>query len=192
MKPGMLRMVMVVAVVVQAMVAAAGLVVAVIALREAIGQPTLEEIAADIAAAAAKDMREIRQVIADEATAARTGDVDGAVELYAPNAVVRDGQAEIGKALGVLPPNVQSTWSGFDEIRDRYTHLEKFNELHHVDVTVTFEQGGQIARAVGSTSGEMVTADGSTTPISSIDGEMWTFQKIGGTWKIISFTYNAR
>jgi len=176
MKPGMLSMVMVIAVVVEAMVAVAALVLSLITFCRP-GPPSTDP---------------MRELIAMEATAALQGDVDKAVDLYAPNAVVRDGRGEIGKALGIVPSHVQSTWSGLDEIRDRYTHLERFNELQHVDVTVTFEQGGQVARAVGSTSGEMVNADGTTTPISSIDGEMWTFQKIDGAWKIISFTYNAR
>jgi hypothetical protein len=191
-KPAMLRIVAVIAVVVQAMVAVAGLVVAVIALREAIGHPTLEEANAHMSAAAAAEVHDIRRLIDDEAAAALDHNVEKAVGLYAPNAVVRDGLGEIGKALKVIPPDVETTWFGLEKIRERYTHLERFNELEHVNVTVTFEPGGQTARAVGSTSGEMVNPDGTVTPISSIDGEMWTFEKIDGAWKILSFTYNAR
>lgn len=137
------------------------------------------------------DSREIRELITAEAVAAFEHDIDKAVELFAPDAVVRDGQAEIGKALGIVPTDVQSTWVGLGEIRDRYRHLPEFRKLDHVDVTVIFEEDGQAARAIASTSGEIVNEDGTTDTISSIDGEMWRFQKIDGNWKIASFTFNA-
>lgn len=167
-------------------------IVAVIALLVAMDQPTADEVAAKVSAAAAAEVHDIRRLIDDEAAAALDHDVERAVGLYTPDAVVRDGLAEIGKALKVIPADTQSTWYGIEEIRERYTHLERFIELKHVNVTVAFEPGGQTAWAVGSTSGEMVNADGTTTAISSINGEMWTFEKTDGAWKILSFTYNVR
>lgn len=123
--------------------------------------------------------RPIRQAIAAEAAAAKEGDVDKAVSLYAPGAVVRDAGAG-------------ATWSGLPEIRRRYSDLPKFNKLDHVDVTVTFDEHGEFARAVASTAGVIVNEDGSTSPVSSVDAERWSFEKIEGRWKVVSFTYDAR
>ncbi len=118
------------------------------------------------------------QIMDMEADATLEGNVDKAVSLYAPDGVVRDAGAGTSSV-------------GADEIRDRYSNLPEFSKLRHVDVTVTCDEGGELARARASTTGEMME-DGRMVPISSVDGEEWTFQKVGGSWKIVSFTYNTR
>lgn len=133
----------------------------------------------ELSAPAPRQEGPIRELIDQEADAAREGDVDKAVSLYAPGAVVRDAGAGVG-------------WSGLSEIRQRYSDLPKFKKLDHVDVTVTFGEDGEFARAVASTAGEILNNDGSITFISSVSGEIWSFRRIEGDWKIVSFTYDFR
>lgn len=162
----------------QALVAVGALVVAIQARHEAARRPTLEEVADKIASERARDEEEIRRLIADEAAAARAGDVDKAVSLYSRDAVVRDARGP--------------SWSGLTEIRSRYSQLSRFKELNHVDVKVEVSISGEFGSAQASTTGVIVNEDGTNTPISSMLAEVWVFQKIDGVWKILSFTYNAQ
>jgi len=141
-------------------------------------QPGPDRIRRDIATENAENEGQIRQLIAHEATAALDHDVEKAVSLYAPEAVVRDARGGI-------------SWFGPREIRDRYSKLPEFKKLAHVDLIVTVNPSLESASALGSTEGEFVE-DGGLTHISSVAGEQWSFAKIEGVWKIASFTYNAR
>jgi len=140
--------------------------------------PTPEEVADKNASQRAAHELEIRGLLADEATAARERDIDRALRLYSEDAVVRDARGP--------------SWSGHTEIRGRYSELPLFKKIDHVDVSVEVSIGGQFASARASTTGLIMNEDGTETPISSIMGEIWVFHKIEGTWKILSFTYNAQ
>ncbi|TAK34256.1 MAG: hypothetical protein EPO21_09925 [Chloroflexota bacterium] len=122
------------------------------------------------------------RLMEDEATATRNGDVEWAMSLFAPNAVVRDAGGENGKIL---------QWSGHTQIRQRYSSLPRFSSLNYNGAVVTFDDTKIRAAARASTNGEYVDAEGKAVPIASIDGERCTFRQIGGVWKIVSFVYNA-
>jgi ketosteroid isomerase-like protein len=117
---------------------------------------------------------EIHNLIAAEANAAFEHDVDAAVDLFAPNAVVRDAKGP--------------SWMGEAQIRKRYSELESFDALAHVDIILFMNEGREFASALASTEGQI---EGQGLPIRSVLGEVWVFKRIDGDWKIQSFTYNA-
>lgn len=133
----------------------------------------------------------ILQIIESEATAALERDIEKAISLYAEDAFVRDALGEAGKELGTVPLEVTTSWSGLEEIRERYANLPRFEALRHLGVVVTFDHAGKFAHATASTNGVIENETGVFTPIFSIDGERWNFEQIDGVWKITSFTYNV-
>ncbi len=135
----------------------------------------------------------ILRIIDAEASAALQRDVDRAVALFADDAFVRDWLGESGKRAGNVPQDVPTSWSGMKEIRSRYESLPKFVSLRHLGIVVTFDDTKKFARATGSTNSVFIDPiKGTPTTISSIEGERWTFEKVGGVWKITSFTYNIQ
>jgi hypothetical protein len=100
------------------------------------------------------DKTPIVALVEREAALTKAGDVDGVVELYAPDAVVRD--------LGVdynnnRPPREVQRWIGLERIRERYQMLKDravFTDLVHINITVTFDPE-TMARAISSTEGTM-------------------------------------
>ena len=132
----------------------------------------------------------ILKIIETEAVAVLNRDIDRAVSLFAEDAFVRDFVEETNKKLGLVPLNVPTSWAGLSEIRERYVNLPIFTKLHHDGVVVTFDDTGKFARATASTNGRYVPQGQQPVDIFSVDGERWTFKKIGSDWKITSFTYN--
>ena len=124
---------------------------------------------------------EIREVIDKEAMVATTHDLNLAREIFVPNATIRD-----------VSSNPSTSWSGIENIIDRYKHLGNFSKLKHIQLTIDFDMSKEFARVKGSTDGSILNSSGIETDISNVNGEEWTLEKVGGHWKILHFTFGIQ
>lgn len=125
--------------------------------------------------------KDIREVIEQEANLVLVGRIDEALLLFDENAFVKDAAGGNNEW--------ETVWMGQKEIRERYVQLPRFTYLRHDAVDITLSSDRKYARAIADTMGEYIV-DGKKVKISSNQGEKWTLEKIGGEWKITSFTYN--
>ncbi len=123
---------------------------------------------------------DILDTIRAEAKYSKNHDMEAALALFEPDAVVRDA--------GARPPQ---TWSGTMEIKERYEKLPTFIKLDHIDLILSLDAGKEFARVRGSTIGEYLDAGGKRIVISNVNGEEWALRKEKGTWKIVSFSYDV-
>jgi ketosteroid isomerase-like protein len=131
----------------------------------------------------------IINIIKTETEAVLTGDFDRIMKYYSDNACVQDVQGELRKKYDCTFTE-QTTWTGKNEIRNRYADLPGFTSLNHTGIIVTFSVNKNFANATASTNGVIMTDSGKKQDIYNIDGERWTFECIDGKWKITSFKYN--
>jgi len=154
------------------------IVISIIALLISIPTYEMEQSAYSDTQQQKADTKAITNVIEKEASLVLNRSMDQAISLYTDNASIRD-------YLG------QVTFSGKDQIADRYNNLEVFTYLQHQAITVAFSQDGSTARAIADTVGTFIDkTTNSPVNISSNQGERWTLEKINGEWKITSLTYN--
>jgi hypothetical protein len=123
---------------------------------------------------------DILDTIRAEAKYSKNHDPEAALDLFEPDAVVRDA--------GARPPQI---WSGTTAIKERYEELPTFLELDHIDLTLSLDAAKEFARVRGSTIGEYLDTSGKRIVISSVNGEEWALRKEKGSWKIVSFSYDV-
>jgi hypothetical protein len=119
----------------------------------------------------------LRSLIEKEAQAAANRDTTMAVSLFTPNAIIYDA-------------SLKSTWTGINQIRQRYLDLPQFTGLAHLDInieSVSFWDG--TASAVSTTVGQIDPNSGAQ-PRVLFSTESWQFKKEDGQWKISGFVIN--
>jgi hypothetical protein len=127
------------------------------------------------------DENPIRNLINQEVDLSLNGNVKQVVSLYSSDAYVRDA-AGGNTSLEVI-------WNGENAITQRYEDLPTFAYLRHDAIEITISSDKSYARAIADTIGAY-KVNGADVTITSNHGEKWTFEKVNGTWKIASFTYN--
>lgn len=128
----------------------------------------------------------VTTLITKEAAAAVAGRPADAIVLYAPTAFVSDAAC--------LTHGQSRTWSGRDQILQRYLHLGAFSWLRHVDPEVTFTPNNALATsatATAQTAGFIKPSATLPTGLYIHGNERWTFIRVAGQWLIKSFTYNV-
>ncbi len=124
----------------------------------------------------ATDEEAIRQLIRSEGQSVVSQDIDGLMNLWAPDAVIADAKHTPDN------PNDDARWTGRDAIRERYVVLVfPGNPISAGAVDVKIEVQGDKATAA------------STTVIGnevSPGGDRWTFARREGRWWITGLTYN--
>jgi hypothetical protein len=136
-----------------------------------------------------EDPNNIVQIVNREAEFARTKNLEAVVELFTEDAVIRDS----GYSYNYRNFRSVRQWHGREQIRQRYEELNKnveFETLNHVDVFVVFDPYGGMASATSSTQGTFRRGNQEVKPITTFDGDRWTFVRIDNKWKIKSFTFH--
>lgn len=130
----------------------------------------------------AEDRRQITRLMDQEAAATLSQDIDAVLAIYAS-----------GSAILQADRNGTRHWAGKEEIRGRYADVfrgEKFStNLGHADKHIVLEGNDAIARA--DTIGKLFK-NGVWVDISSNQGEKWSFKRIHGKWRVITFAYGMR
>lgn len=145
---------------------------------------------------------DIRDLISAEADYTYKSNIEGAVSLYAPDAIITDWGDWVG------PPHPFNVWRGEKEIRQKYSDHDKYGKfvsLAHTGISideVNWISG--TAKATSSTNLKWVQKDNNNKDkeinIATVNGDEWEFKKTGkvfflpwtGQWKISSFTYNSK
>ncbi len=123
----------------------------------------------------ATDEEAIRQLIVLEGQGVVAQDIEGLMNLWAPDAVIADAKH--------TPENRDDArWTGRDAIRERYVVL-----------VFPGNPGSAVPQDVRITiSGDEATATSTTAIGSEVSpgGDRWEFVKQGGRWWIKNLTYN--
>jgi ketosteroid isomerase-like protein len=118
----------------------------------------------------------IRQIINAECEAVVQQDIDRLQGLWDTDGLVTDANHTSDT------PNDDVKWKGWEAIRDRYVNIVFPSQpafCEHPDVQVTLT--GDTAQATSTTKIGITLAP---------KGDLWTFKKVGGAWKITGLTYN--
>lgn len=141
---------------------------------------------------------EIRSLIAAESRVSINRNPQEIEKIFCKDAVVRN--------WGSYSPGDQhplESWSGIDEIQQRYRNLPQIKRIVHIDVDV-HEIRILLGTARARSSSEGVILDGglegtSVVSVASVNGDIWEFRREGipfvpwtGRWKIASFTYDCK
>lgn len=123
----------------------------------------------------ATDEEAIRQLIVLEGQGVVAQDIEGLMNLWAPDAVIAD-------AKHTPDGRDDARWTGRDAIRERYVVLVfpgNPGSAGPQDVRITI-------------SGDAATATSTTAIGSEVSpgGDQWEFEKQGGRWWIKGLTYN--
>jgi len=124
--------------------------------------------------------------MAEEAAASLAHRPADAIRLYVSTAFVRDDAC--------LTHSQSQTWSGRNQILERYQHLPGFSSLEHLNAEVTFTpDNAQATSATATAQTAGFIEPSSTSPAGqAIHGnEVWTFIRVKGKWLIDSFIYNV-
>jgi Ricin-type beta-trefoil lectin domain len=121
---------------------------------------------------------QLMEIIAIEVDASKRADVEQAMSLFAPNAVITDDASK-------------TQWVGLAQIRSRYIEtFKRYQFLENVDEFIDLKQDSEISATV------RVTQTGKDLDLSSgkpfdtpQNLESWQFVKLQGEWKIASLTY---
>jgi len=124
----------------------------------------------------ATDAEAIRQLILLEGQAVVSQDIDGLMNLWAPEAIVADAKHTSDN------PNDDARWRGRDAIRERYVVLVfpgNPSRVSPADVKIVID--GDKAMATSTTQIGAETSPG---------GDGWEFVKRDGRWWIAALMYN--
>lgn len=134
-----------------------------------------------------QDKRLLRQIIDAEAkavvecTAVVDCNWDTVINLYADDADMPS----------ITDVDAKRIYIGKSDILDRYKQLDRHEKLVHVNLQFLYVDE-PFALVNTNTSGVFTPQDGNQLPIPAVPREQWEFQKIDGSWKIKSFTYDNR
>jgi hypothetical protein len=127
---------------------------------------------------------QLKAVVYMEGRAALSGDVEGAMRLWAPDGVVRDANYTPDDSTD------DKTWSGLDAVRARYRdefRERRYLRLSHTDASVVIDE--ERAVVVNDLRAEVVSKVGLQRIFLS-KGDRWTFRKDNGGWKIVELVVN--